>query len=118
MERKNCGKCCYWDLYYIQYSLHMDLLTALYSTIIKDEDRVSDMKWLIKNYFIEINSSDIQSLSKYECMKCKYRDRIVKTQDIHTSMQKILTSNSILDLDKYSTIENLHNEYFERTGPF
>lgn len=118
MKRKNCEKCYYYEVYYIQYSLHMDFLTALYSTIIDEDERINDMKWLIKGYFIKTNSKNIERLSKYKCIKCKYRDRIVKTEDIHTSMQKTLTSNSILDLDKYSIIENLHNQYFERTGPF
>ncbi|WP_394886022.1 hypothetical protein [Clostridium butyricum] len=118
MKRKNCEQCYYYEVYYIQYALHMDLLTALYSTIIKDEDRVNDMKWRMKNYFIEINNKNMQSLSKYKCMKCKYRERIVKTKDIHKMMQKTLTSKSISDLDKYSIVQNLHNEYFERTGSF
>lgn len=118
MTRRNCEKCYYYEVYFIQYALHMDLLTALYSSIINEDDRVNDMEWLIKGYFIEISNSGIQSLSKYRCMKCKYRDRVVKTEDIHRSMQKTLTCNSILDLDKYSIIEDLHNEYFERTGPF
>ncbi|MGL6186352.1 MAG: hypothetical protein ACRC1T_13380 [Clostridium chrysemydis] len=118
MKRKNCKDCYYCEVYYIQYALHMDLLTALYSSIIDEDDRVNDMKWLINDYIIETNNKNIQSLRKYRCMKCKYRDRVVKTEDIHRSMQKTLTCNSILDLDKYSIIEDLHNEYFERTGPF
>lgn len=37
MKRKNCEECYYCKVYYIQYALHMDLLTALYSSIINED---------------------------------------------------------------------------------
>lgn len=118
MKNKDCTKCCYRELYYIHYSLNMDLFTALYSTIIRDEDRVADMKNLIKGYFLEINNKNIRKCNKYECKNCKYRDRIIKTKDIYPGMNKVLSSKDILEDDKYLKINMLYDEYFDRTGPF
>lgn len=118
MERKNCGECYCWELYYIEYSFHRYIFTALYSTIIKDEDRVNYMKMIVEDHFKNINNKDIQSLVKCKNDNCKYGDIRERTKDIYKNMKKISSLYSMADIDKYFIIKKLNAEHFEIIGNY
>lgn len=118
MEEMKCNKCRYSKLASRQHLLMLDLSTALYDTIIFENERVIHMEFIIEDYFEELSSEEILQLKEYMCTNCKDRKRVTSTVDIIEEIYDVLKSKKLSECEKYNAVNDLYDKYFETAGSF